>query len=398
MSNPTDVTAPDTTPTDTSAADQTAATDATTTPAGGEGGEGAATETGNAPAPDREQVSVAAFTKGMATVTEPKTAADVAAQAADGKPAGTPAAAPAPAAAAPAPAGEPAKKAEPDAETEQAIKDLGLKGRAEERFRELTGQVKEFTPLREALTKHQITDPAQLEQAVESAARAVEWENTVLSSTATPEQFGSALNVIKAMNSDDPKMQNIAFDAMLQTVADLGKRLGREVPGLIDPLADHPDLVEEIEVGDLTRKRALEIARDRATNARNTERDTKQGNDRQHQQALDQAATDIGTLNNQLKAADPDFARKLPLLQPTLDLIRETLHPSKWVEEIAKAYRKLPALPAAAPAPAPAPAPGARVPVSHMPVRASGMPTQMAAKPRNSMEAFKLGLKTVTSD
>lgn len=396
MSNPTDATAPDTTPTDVSGGDQAAADVGATDV---DAGDGAASGDGAQPSVvDTEQAALDAFDKGLATLSDPdapKTAADVVAKAGDdGQP---PAAASAPVptpAAAPAPAATP----EPDAEADQAVKELGLKGRAEERFRELTSQVKELTPLREVLTKHQITDPARIEQVIETAARAQEWEDTVLASTATPEQFGSALNVIKAMNSGDPKVMTVAFDVMLQQVAELGKQLGREVPGLVDPLQAHPDLQQEVSDGDLTRTRALEIAAQRATAAATNARDTARSNQTQHEAAVNQALTDVKALNDQLKAGDPDFGRKLALLQPTLDVIRETVHPSQWRDKIEQAYRKLPALPPAAPAPAPAAAPVARVPVTHMPVRPTGGNLAMRQKPKSDMEAFEMGLKSVMRD
>lgn len=388
MSNPTDTTAPDATPTDLPPAEQ-AVVDA------GAGTDDAAVQD-PLPATDPDADALAAFDKGIATVAEPaeapRTAADVAAQAAEAAAGEPPAAAPAQAAA-PAAAPAPATPV-PDAETDQAVRDLGLKGRAEERFRELTGQVKELTPLRDALAKHQITEPAKIEEMVENAARAVEWENTVLASTATPEQFGAALNVIKAMNSADPAMQNLAFDAMLGEVVNLGRRLGREVVGLVDPLQSHPDLQQEVSSGDLKRERALEIAAQRATATAIKDRDSAREMDEQHRAAVQHALTDVQALNDQLKASDPDFARKLALLQPTLDLMRETVPPAQWRDRIERAYRALPALPAATPAPA-APA---RVPVGHMPVRPTGTPAAMQAKPKNEMEAFEMGLRSVRRD
>jgi hypothetical protein len=389
MSNPTDATAPDATPTNVPDSDRVAA-DAGATPA-----DDGAPEGGKGDEPvqvvDREQADLAAFDKGLATLTDadaPKTAADVAANAAAA--AQPPAAAPAPVS---APAAAPAPAAEADPELDREVKELGLKGRTEERFREMSSQLKEVAPLREVLTKHQITDPARIEQVIETAARAQEWEDTVLASTATPEQFGMALNVIKAMNSGDPKVMTVAFDTMLQEVAELGKQLGREVPGIVDPLQAHPDLQQEVSEGDLTRKRALEIAAQRATAAATNARDTARSTQIQHEAAVNQALNDVKALNDQLKAGDSDFARKLALLQPTLDVIRETVHPSQWVARIERAYRALPPLPAAAPAPAPATAP--RVPVSHMPVRPTGGNLTMRQKPKSDLEAFEMGLRSL---
>jgi hypothetical protein len=380
MSTPdsTPATAPDATPTDAAPAEtaalETAAAPETVEP------------TVDTPAPmskaDIDAAAASAFDTGLeAAVDEsaPKTAADVAAQAK---------AAETTAAATPATPAAPAAKV-PDADTDQAVRDLGLKGKAEVRFREMAGTIKEVAPLREAFAKHGITDPAKVEELVQNSARAVEWETTVLASTATPEQFGSALNVIKAMNSGDPRVMNIAFDSLLNEVSALGKKLGREVPGLIDPLEVHDDLRGEVESGDITRKRALEIAAQRASAARTAEVSTEQQQAAAHQQAMSEAIGNVTALNDKLKASDPDFARKLPFLQPALDTIRANLHPSQWVAAIERAYHQLPALPVAAPVVASKPA------ISHMPVRTGGSGVPLQPKPRTDLEAFDMGLQSL---
>ncbi|MGA0588087.1 hypothetical protein ACO2Q2_13300 [Dyella sp. KRB-257] len=381
--------APDETPTDT----QTAAAPA---PAADATAADAADNPPPEPSADGDAAALAAFDEGLKKLSgEPKTAADVAAKAADGKdtaaapaPADAPAAAPA--AAAPTPAA-----AEPDEETERAVKELGLKGRAEERFREMAGTIREVTPLRDALAELKITSPEQIRELAETSQRAIEWEETVMASTATPEQFGSALNVIRAVNSGDPKAMGVAFDAMLNEVVELGRKIGREVPGLVDPLAAHPDLAEEVEQGDITRKRALEIISQRVSAQHLQEANTRRETQEQWNTARDAALTNIQQLNDTLKAADPDFARKLPLLQPALDLITTTMHPSQWHAAVQQAYAKIPALPPVAAAPAPAPAPArsnARPPVSHMPARPTGINASMQAKPKTDLEAFEMGL------
>lgn len=342
-------------------------------------------------APEGDDAALAAFDEGLKslsgdTTEAPKTAADVAAAATAAKAGDPPAAAPADA---PAPA--PAK----DEETDQAVRELGLKGRAEERFREMASTIKEVTPLRDVLAELKITSPEQIKQLAESSQRATEWEETVISSTATPEQFGSALNVIRAMNSGDPKAMGVAFDAMLNEVVELGRKLGRDVPGLVDPLAAHPDLADEVGQGEITRKRALEIIAQRVNERHTQESNTRRETQVQWTQARDTALTNIQQLNDTLKAADPDFARKLPLLQPALDLITTTLHPSQWPAAVQKAYSQIPVLPpVAAPAPAAAPA-GSRPPVSHMPARATGVNAAMRAKPKSDAEAFEMGLKSL---
>src|SRR5262249_9678080 len=83
------------------------------------------------------------------------------------------------------------------------------------------------------------------------------------------------------------------------------------------------------------------------------------------------ARANIDTLNAQLKSNDPQFLAKLPYLMPSLNTIKNTLHPSQWVAAIKDAYLAIPALPQAA-----APAPEhAKPPVGHVPSR----PTHPAA-------------------
>ena len=336
-----------------------------------------------------EAKAVDAFRAGVEAATDPeaipapKVAADAATQAQATSPTAATAidhaqaAATAPAAAIVAPAAT-------DATLEAEIKGLGLKGKAADRFHEMSSAIKEIAPLREVLTKHGMTDPAQISAAIETAARAAEWENTILSSTATPDQFGDALNVIRAINSGDPKVMGQAFDKLSSELQMLGQRIGREVPGMFDPLQAHPDLMAEVNNADIPRARALEIAAQRAYTAANDQRSSVQQQEQQNQQALQGAMQQIEQLNAQLKSTDPDFARKLPMLQPTLDVIRNSMHPSQWPAAIQQAYLSLPAFPAIAPVRA-TPA------VGHMPVRPGGSAAGMRPKPRDEVEAFRMG-------
>lgn len=281
-----------------------------------------------------------------------------------------------PAAATPDPAKpETAKAAPTEAEKQAAaveaeIGELQLKEKAAARFRELAARPSEadVAPLRER------------------AARADQWEQIIVASTAKPEQLNSALGYVQAINSGDPAAMGAAFDAMSKELAWLGQQIGREVPGLHDPLAAHADLAREVEDGDLTRARALEIARQRAESQRTTERQRQQAQHDQdehaHRASVDTAMRQIGELNAQLKASDPAFAQKLPMLQPALDIIRANLPPAQWAQAIAHAWTQLPAV--AAPAP--------KAPVAPMPIRPTGAPSTQARKPANAMEAFEAGL------
>lgn len=253
----------------------------------------------------------------------------------------------------------------PDAAVEKEIGDLHLKDKAATRFREMHDQLVEIPGLRE------------------KAQRNDQWEEIVHASSATPTQLNSVLGYLQAINSGEPKAMNDAFDAMTKEVTWLGKQLGREVTGLVDPLADHKDLVTEVDDATLTRARALEIAQQRAQAARSGEQQQRQIHQQQHADAVRQAMdVDIAALNDKLKAADPAFLQKLPLLQPALNIIKANLPPQQWAQAVERAYRELPAM--AAPPPKP--------PISAMPIRPTGSGVPMRREPKTDMEAFQFGL------
>lgn len=353
MSNDNDNTAPDETPTDLPEA-----------AAAPEAAEPAAPEAPSARRdPDAE--ALAAFDKGVALAKAeeaPKPAAPEA-PADPAKPTEPAAATPA----APAPT--------PDAEADKAVAELGLKGKAESRFREMAGTIK---------TQAQELEPLRAE-----AARAREWEDVVMSSTATPQQFSEAMNAIRALNSGDPQAMSAAFDSMLGAVQALGQKLGREVPGLVDPLAGHADLQRAVGEGDIDRRYALELAQQRAQMASLQEHGQRINQQQGEQQAVAQAMQSIGALSGRLKAEDPDFARKLPYLQPALDAIKAGVPPQHWPQAVEQAYRRLPALPPMAPVASAVP------PVSHVSTRHPGNAAMQRA-PKTDMEAFEMGVRSVS--
>jgi hypothetical protein len=352
---------------------------------------------------DSDAAALAAFDQGVAEVapvaTEAPpaatTAADVAAAAAATK-VTTPADAAAPAAGgaplvvdhgkkpdAPAKVDDAAKvEIQPDPETDAAVTELGLKGKAETRFREMAGTIK---------TQAQELEPLRVE-----ADRGREWERLVTETKATPEQFGQSLGYLSYINSGDPKKMGEAFDFLLNELTSLGKNIGREVPGLVDPIADHEDLKQAVTFGEMTRAAALELAQRRTAEARNNERATATEQQTLHQQEFDKGMTAVADLSTRLKAEDPAFGEKLKVLAPLLDEIRQTVAPSKWVAKIEGIYKRIQVTAPVAAAPAPAPA--ARPPVGAMPLRATGSATAMqrSLKGADEMDAFNMGLESVS--
>lgn len=235
------------------------------------------------------------------------------------------------------PTGEPDKvdpkpEDQPAKSVDEEIKDLGITNeRTQKRFRELSERAAEVEPLR-----------AQ-------AAKAQEWEQTITSTGATPQQFGNALNYLSAINSKDPDAMAQAYDAMSKELQWLGQRIGREAPGF-DPISAHADLAEKVASGDMTREVAAEIVQHRQRGVLQQEQRTTQQQTYQAQQSQEQGLAQVQALGAQLKAADPAFPQKLQYLMPAVELIQSTLPPDQWAQAIHTAYVRLPAV--AAPAPA----------------------------------------------
>lgn len=353
-------------------------------------------------APDIDAAALAAFDQGVAEVAAPTaepavtTAADVAAAAAAAKTDDPKASAPPAAGGAPlavdhakkdgkpeAPAKDAAQgDAQPDPETDAAVTELGLKGKAELRFREMASTIK--------------TQAQELEPLRVAADRGQQWENMVLETKATPEQFGQSLGYLAYINSGDPTKMGQAFDFLLGELQTLGKNIGREVPGLVDPVADHPDLAQAVTFGEMTRAAALELAQRRTAEQRHTEHQSVTSEQAKQKQEFDAGMAAVASLSEELKAQDPAFTEKLKVLAPVLDVIRQTVPPSQWVEKIRDTYQRISVVVPVAAAPAPAPA-AARPPVGAMPLRATGAGTPMARslKDASEMDAFEMGLQSV---
>jgi len=220
------------------------------------------------------------------------------------------------------------------------VKQLGLKERAAERFQELHTQARD------------------------ARERVSQWETTVESTGATPQQFGETLRYLADVNSGDPQRMAAAYDRMQGELQWLGKQLGREAPGF-DPLSAHADLAGRVTSGDITRDVALELAQHRQQGQLQQTHSQQQYDRQQQDVAFQQGLASVQQLGAQLRAGDAQFDQKLALLAPSIELIQRTLPPAQWPQEIHRAYLSLPAI--AAPAAA---APAARA--APNPIRPNG--------------------------
>lgn len=345
----------------------------------------------------KEQASIDAFAKGVATVKEgdeaippiPKDAADVAAAAAAGVVA--PVVDPKVVLADPNATPEAKAKAEDDAEAA----DMGLRTqKANARFREMKSSIREAEPFTSVLKDRKITDPKLLVDALDTMERTVEWEKTIIDSTATPEQFNMALTVIRAMNGDDPKLLKVCYDELQKQVLAVGQKIGIVgAPDALESYAAHPDIQNALADGSITPALAAELVQQRAASAlvdQGRQRQVQNHQQTQAQQEAQQAEESsaragIDELSNTLKASDPQFAAKLAIITPLLPQIVQNSPPSQWVAKIAQLYAVTQIPAAAAPV---------RVRPGHMPLRPSQPAPSM--QPEVTREnAFALGVAAV---
>uniref|UniRef100_UPI0028AAD300 hypothetical protein n=1 Tax=Stenotrophomonas indicatrix TaxID=2045451 RepID=UPI0028AAD300 len=296
---------------------------------------------------------------------------------------------------APAADGQPPAAADaqpqPDAETEAEIASLGLKDKTAERFRTLASEVKELAPIRDALKAAGIEDVAKLPELVQRSKVGEDMVQMVVETGMTSDQYGMLLDyggLIARAASGDLKAASDAFDMITKEIAPLAKMLGREVPGMHDPLANHKDLAAEVEAGDLPRARAIEIAgqRDRAEYTGTVQRhqqETQQAAEQAKQKGIDW----LKRFDAEMAQEDPSYAAKRPQLSDAVRQIREQFHPSEWAQRTALAYARIQAPVAVAAAPA---APAQPATPRPGPMRPSGprpaMDPTSFASPLDAME------------
>lgn len=259
---------------------------------------------------------------------------------------------------------EESKPEEQPKSVDEEIKELGITNeRTQARFRELSERA------------------AEADQYKGRAAKADEWEQTIQSTGTNPEQFGAALNYLRAVNSGSPEAMSQAYDIMEKELQWLGEKLGKAAPGF-DPLSKHEDLKQKVASGDMTPEVAAELAQHRSRGQLATEHQQAQQTQSQQQAEWNSGMAQIQALGNQLRSADPQFQQKFAMIAPTLEIIQANLPPSQWATAIHNAYQKLPSVPAPAPAPA--------KPATPSPIRANG--ASMMAKPKTDLEAFDQGV------
>ncbi|GAB1407677.1 hypothetical protein MASR1M8_15960 [Thermomonas brevis] len=256
------------------------------------------------------------------------------------------------------PEGEPAKAEgepeppAPDAEAE--IKSMGLKDRAAERFREMSTEIR---TLRETLETAGVKDLAELPTLVQRAQYADQLMQDIVDTGATPEQYSKSLSYladVHAAASGDREAAERAFETLLPEVQALASLLGKDIAGVADPLAQHEDLAEAVENGEITRQYALQLAATRAQGQVQQQRQQQTRQQQEAQAAVQQADEALRAFDMQMQQV-PGYAHKRPILDAQMQMVRQNVHPSRWVEAATAILARIPDI---APPPAPKPTPG----------------------------------------
>jgi hypothetical protein len=214
---------------------------------------------------------------------------------------------------------DPKKPPDPNAMPE------GLSPKAQERFQTLANTNKELT------------------------ARVSEWEPIVQSALGLQEvfqtngvkreQFEQAMQVVGLMNRGD---LDGALKVLDEQRAMISMHLGRPVPGA-DALANFPDLRSAVDNLQMTEEYALEIARGRHVQQRQTQQHQTQQREQQTQQQAHQAVQHgqlaVDKFCKARMADDLDYARIEPMLLKEIEAgLLQDVPPSAWARIVEKTY------------------------------------------------------------
>lgn len=302
---------------------------------------------------------------------------------------------------APEAGGEPAASGEEDAaakakaDEDREVAELGLKGRTETRFRELSAKARDASTKLEAIGGEEVVKVITqlggregLERALRDASDQRAWDEKLSEIGCTPQQFGQAMGYIAAFNSTDENVLRQARENLLKEIAVLDSRLGEKTERH-DPLAAHPDLKQKVQTGALDEEDALEIARLRAGGQQARQQAEQLTAAQRQEQEQAAAVASLRTLGAELQQRDGPalFATKMAAIKNALDRALPKLPPAEWQTYARDLYEGIAAA---------IPAPAAQAPrVGKQPVRqahATSGRQAHADKPANAFEAFDQGV------
>ena len=280
---------------------------------------------------------------------------------------------------------------DPPADEDDATFAGRLKGKTKERFERMVGDLNGY---REALAAAGLKEPAEIASLAERAQYGTDITDMVMATGASAEQFGQALDYLglinEATSKGDATAAKKALDMLAPAIQTLAALAGVDPADVAaaDPLAAHPDLLEEVAEGDISRKRALELAAVRAQQATRTAAQEQAQQQDGAQVAMQQGIDWLKRYDSQMAGADPTYASKRAILSGLVTSIRATLPPQEWPAAVQRAYASIPAIPAPAPV-----QPNPPTPPRIGSVRPAGTSASMVQQFTDPAEALEAGLR-----
>ncbi len=204
----------------------------------------------------------------------------------------------------------------------------GLKEGARERFQQLVAVAKE-REAELAQVREQFEQQAQVTQA---------FQQMLIETGATDQEFGALLDFAKAVKQGDwaaaePLLAHLAQQFRVAT--------GRDPAGS-DPFAQHADLSQAVQAGQMTREAAIQVMQARQVleqqQRQRTALQESQHRDHAYVQSVRQATGQVSQMVQEWSKKDLDWPRKQSLMQAHAKQIAETLPPDQWGFALKLAY------------------------------------------------------------
>lgn len=206
----------------------------------------------------------------------------------------------------------------------------------------------------------------------------------------SPQDFAQTLEFGRLVNSGDEKNLRVALEMVENQRAMLYQKLGVEAPG-VDLLQGHDDLKAAVDNMEITRERAVELAKYRKQQAEVQQRQHVEQQSVQQQQAFEQQVQQAASAMDtylQTRANEVDHPARMKVISDhfrnpaNLQQFIQTYQPHQWAATIKMMYDNIQVPKVAAPGPQPirsrpanlgTPAPNASSPIDRIAQRLENM-------------------------
>lgn len=212
----------------------------------------------------------------------------------------------------------------------------GMKPATAERFEKLTKDYKSLNTEHEAV----VSERDEFKKERDNFQGIIEY------SGASTDEFMQLMEVSHNLKSGDKGKMEMALNALDQKRAEIAKQLGKEIPG-VDLLADHPELMDQVNSFSLSRENALQIANSRNLQAQQDQftqqHNSKIEQQRQSNDAQISAIESIKQLETHWKSSDADYlsSKQQSLTDYALYLRDSGINPSLWPQMVSQQYKIL---------------------------------------------------------